>query len=106
MLNGIKERSARWYYYSAVANSGIGNNVTALEHAKEALRREPNNFQYQNLVNQLENGGSWYESMRTPYGGSPVNTDSWCLRLCIANLICNLCCGGSGFCCGGRPYYF
>ena len=25
-------RGARWYYYSAVANSGIGNNVTALEH--------------------------------------------------------------------------
>lgn len=106
VLNGIHDRGAQWYFYSAVANSGIGNNVTALEHAKEALRREPNNFQYQSLVNQLENGGSWYESMRTPYGGSPVSTNDFCFKLCLANLVCNLCCGGGGFCCGGRPYYF
>lgn len=38
VLSGIKDRSARWYYYSSIANSGMGNNVLALEHAKEALR--------------------------------------------------------------------
>ena len=41
VLSGIKDRSARWYYYSSIANSGMGNNVLALEHAKEALRLEP-----------------------------------------------------------------
>lgn len=34
VLNSIKERGALWYFYSASANSGAGNNVTALEHAK------------------------------------------------------------------------
>lgn len=105
VLNNIKDRSAKWYYYSAAANSGAGNNVIALEHAKEALRREPDNYQYQTLVSRLENGGSWYENMRTPYGGSPLSGNDFCVKLCIANIVCNLCCGGSGFCCGGRPYY-
>ena len=45
VLNGINEHTAQWYYYSAIANSGLGNNVTALQHAKEALRMEPDNYQ-------------------------------------------------------------
>ena len=59
VLNGINEHTAQWYYYSAIANSGLGNNATALQHAKEALRMEPANYQYQMLVNQFESGGSW-----------------------------------------------
>lgn len=64
VLNGINEHTARWYYYSAIANSGLGNNATALQHAKEALRMEPANYQYQMLVNQFESGGSWYRNAR------------------------------------------
>ena len=45
VLNGIKDRGALWYFYSASANSGLGNNVTALEHAKEAVRLDPENTQ-------------------------------------------------------------
>ena len=37
VLDGIKDRGALWYFYSASANSGAGNNVTALEHAREAV---------------------------------------------------------------------
>ena len=44
LLNGIRERNARWYYFSALANSGTGNNVISLQHAREALRIEPDNF--------------------------------------------------------------
>jgi molecular chaperone DnaJ len=36
VLAGISQHSARWYFYSASANSGLGNNVTALEDAREA----------------------------------------------------------------------
>ena len=35
LLNSIAARNARWFYYSALANSGLGNVATALEHAKE-----------------------------------------------------------------------
>ena len=101
LLNGMPSRNAQWYYYSAVANSGIGNNVIALQHAREALRLEPNNFQYQLLVNRLESGGSWYQQQQSPYETTFSSGSSWCMKLCIANLVCNLCCGGSGLCCGG-----
>ncbi len=99
LLNTITKREAQWYYYSALANSGIGNNVIALEHAKEALRREPDNFQYQVLVNRLESGGSWYQQRQGPYQTTFSTGNNWCLKLCIANILCNLCC--NGLCCGG-----
>ena len=98
---GEHEKTARWYYYSAIANSGIGNNVIALQHAREAARMEPNNIQYTTLVQRLENGGNWYRQQQEPYQTTFSSSGDWCVKLCIANLVCNLCCGGSGLCCGG-----
>ena len=60
VLNGMKDRTARWYYYSAQANSGLGNNVAAMEAARQAVNLEPNNVEYRNFLNMLQNGGSWY----------------------------------------------
>lgn len=103
VLKDIANRSARWYYFSGYANWGLGNNVTALEHAKQALSMEPGNWQYQELVNRMEGGGSWYEYRRAPYQTESMDGSSFCWKLCLANLLCNMCCGGSGFCCGGVP---
>ena len=107
VLDGMDEnsRNARWYYYSALAHAGLGNQVSALEHARRAAALEPGNADYKNLVYQFENGGSWYRQRQYTYGQPYVNGNSFCLKLCLANLICNLCCGGGGLCCGGSPYY-
>lgn len=104
VLNGISEHTAQWYYYSAIANSGLGNNATALQHAKEALRMEPDNYQYQMLVNQFESGGSWYRQRQNPYTTTFGSGSDWCVKLCIANIVCNLCCSG-GMCCGAPGGY-
>ena len=101
VLNSIKERGALWHFYSASANSGAGNNVTALEHAKEAVRLEPQNMQYQMLLQRLQGGGGWYQQRQSMYGYPSSVGGDWCMKLCIANMMCNLCCGGSGLCCGG-----
>lgn len=98
LLSGIQNRNAQWYYYSALANSGIGSNVIALQYAREALRLEPGNLQYQMLVNRFENGGAWYQQQQGPYQTTFSGDGNWCTKLCIANLACNLCCG-SGICC-------
>ena len=105
VLNSIKERGALWYFYSASANSGVGNNVTALEHAKEAVRLEPQNMQYQMLLQRLQGGGGWYQQRQSMYGYPSSVGGDWCMKLCIANMMCNLCCGGSGLCCGGYSGY-
>ncbi len=59
VLNNIRERNAQWYFFSAVANAGVGNNINAMEHAKRAVAMEPNNMQYRSFLNHLESGGQW-----------------------------------------------
>jgi len=107
-LDGMEEqnRNARWYYYSAIANSGLGNNVSALDHARRAAALEPGNTDYQNLVTRFENGGSWYEQRQARYGYPTTGGGNICMKICIANLICNVCCGSSGMCCGGQGFYY
>lgn len=100
-----QKRNARWYYYSALAHSGLGNHVSALEHAKRAAALEPSNRDYNYLVYQFENGGGWYRQRQYTYGQPYAGGNSLCLKLCIANMLCNLCCGGGGICCGQSPYY-
>ena len=94
VLNAMQSRNAQWYYYSAIANNGIGNNVMALDHAKKAVSMEPNNMQYRQLLQQLEGGGMWYRDMQGPFYQQSTGGSDFCLKLCIANLICNCCCGG------------
>ncbi len=93
VLNGINEadRDARWYYYSSIANAGLGNNATALEHAQRAVALEPSNMEYQSLLNRLRQGGFWYQERGTEYGRGSV-TGNVCLELCFLNLCCGLCC--------------
>ena len=38
VLNNILQHSAQWYYYSSIANQGLGNNAAALEQAKRRRR--------------------------------------------------------------------
>lgn len=96
VLNSISNRNSNWYYLSAIANAGTGNNILALEQAKQALSMEPDNRQYANLVYQLESGGNWYQNMQNPYGNI-YSGDNCCMKLCLANLLCNMCCCGG--CC-------
>ncbi len=102
-LDGMEEstRDARWYYYSALAHTGMGNTVSALDHARRAAALDPSNAEYAMMVNRLENGGTWYSARRTDYGYPQAGGNSLCLKLCIANLVCNICCGGGGFYYGG-----
>ena len=60
---GEHEKTARWYYYSAMAHMGLGNNVAALEHANKAVALDPQNMEYQMLLQRLQSGGRWYESL-------------------------------------------
>lgn len=105
VLGSIRDRDAYWHYLNAIANSGVGNNVEAMESARRALAMEPGNRQYQQLYATLQNGGSWYYDQRQSYGSPIGDGGSFCVKLCIANMICNLCCGGGGLCCGGRGPY-
>jgi molecular chaperone DnaJ len=100
VLDGIPERSALWYFLSASANSGLGNNVIALDHARKAVELEPSNLQYRSLLNRMESGGSWYDNMSGGYGRPSYSGGNMCLRYMLMMLLCNCCCGSGGMCCG------
>ena len=93
VLNDIplNERNGRWYYYSAMANRGVGNTATALEHIRRAVELEPSNIQYRQFQQNLEYGGTWYTTMGSGYE-RPYAGGEWCFRMILLNLFCNLCC--------------
>lgn len=92
VLSDIQERNARWYYLSAMANAGAGNNILALEHARQAAAMEPDNREYAYLLQQLQSGGQWYRSMGEDYGYPSMNIGDCCYKLMLWNLLCGCCC--------------
>jgi molecular chaperone DnaJ len=93
-LNDIPlgERRAKWYYFSAVANQGLGNNIIAREHAQKAVNLEPSNMEYRQFLQHLEYGGTWYTNMGSGYARPYAGAGNWCLSMLMLNLLCNCCC--------------
>ncbi len=99
-LNNSSERNARWYYLSALANSGLGNDVTALEHIRRAVSMEPDNAEYLRVLDRIEHGGAAYRRQAGNFTGFGMRSNP-CMDLLMCWL-CNLfCCGGNGWflCC-------
>ncbi|MDD6320550.1 MAG: J domain-containing protein [Oscillospiraceae bacterium] len=103
VLNSVaaSDRSARWHYYMALAQSGLGNNIQAQNEARTAVNMEPGNYEYQNLLDRLQNPGRAYSSQQQAYTqpGSRHQGANTCLQAWLYLMMCNLC---SICCCGGR----
>ena len=98
-LQSSSERNARWYYLSALANDGLGNQVTALEHIRRAVSMDPDNLEYQQVLSQIEHGGAAYRQQAGNFRGFTMGGDP-CTNLCLCYLFNIFCCGGRGlFCC-------
>ena len=92
-LAGISNRSAMWYYYSSIANMGIGNNLVAVEHARQAAAMEPNNMEYVNYANQMQFRGQRYQTQGYGYGRQSYGTGDLCCDLWCLDTMCE-CMGG------------
>ena len=97
-LENCEDRNARWYYLSALANNGLGNQVTALEHIRKAVSMEPDNMEYLSALDQIEHGGSAYRQQAGNFRGFTFGADP-CTNLCLCYLFNIFCCGGRGFFC-------
>lgn len=96
-FQGVK--GAEWYYLSALANQGIGNQVTALEHMRKAVSMDPGNQEYLNALDRMEHGGDAYRRQAGNFQGFDLKMNP-CTSLCLCYL-CNRICPGMGwiFCC-------
>jgi molecular chaperone DnaJ len=55
LLNQIEDRTAQWYYLSAVANYGLNNRDLAISQINTACNMEPSNFVYRQTKDKIEN---------------------------------------------------
>lgn len=93
-LSGVAEaeRDARWYYLSALANSGLGNSTQARQQAERAYHMDPQNGEYRYLYEELSNASKRYQQQGQAYG-SPISGGlANCCSCVLLNLILNLCC--------------
>lgn len=102
-LSSVPERGrgGRWYYLSALANAGLGNNATARAHAEKAVELDPTVPEYRYLVQQLARGGSHYQETARTYGRPVFAGGRMCLYCIAVNLLLNCCCNS----CGRMGYY-
>ena len=97
LLNNIPQKTAQWYYLSALANDGLGNQVMALEHIRRAVSMEPANPEYLRTLDNIQNGGTRYQRQARSFRGYSSRSSgmcSWCLCL-----LTQLCCFRRIFCC-------
>lgn len=98
VLQNAPQRNARWYYLSALANDGMGNQVTALEHIRRAVSMEPDNALYLHTLEQIEQGGASYSRQARSFRGFRSGS-SGLLSLCLCWVVQLFCCRGRIFCC-------
>ena len=91
----VSSRDAEWFYYSSLANIGVGNRVTALHHAQEAVRLAPDVAAYRQLLYQLERGAYAYRQAGASQGFDMRNIGRALMQCLFSQLLCYC------FCC--RP---
>jgi molecular chaperone DnaJ len=93
ILQHVADHNARWYYLSALANYGMGNQITGLEHIRRAVSMEPDNAEYIQALSAMESGGYTYRQNAGQFKGFTMPTSPclyflWCL--CMRYFCC--CC--------------
>ena len=73
---------------------GMVDIMVKAEDARTAVQMEPNNPEYINLLNQLENTAGWYSGMGNGYGQSGAGAGNCCAQMLCFELLCHCCCCG------------
>lgn len=89
-LNASSEHNAQWYYLSALAHDGLGNQITALEHIRRAVSMDPGNPVYLHVLNQIQNGATAYRGQAGHFRGFGMQGNP-CASLCLCYAL-QLCC--------------
>lgn len=92
-LNSIvsSERNARWYYLSALANQGLGNQMFAEEQIRKAIQMEPYNEVYQRTLRSMGQAGSTYTEAGQDYKKQAEDLNRMCTGFCLAQFFCMFC---------------
>ena len=97
LLNRVPTHDADWHALYARADLGLGNRISALDHARAAVRMAPNDPDFRSLLNSIEAGRQAYRQARSSgYDFRSAICSNPCLTCFVANMFCNCCLGGCG----------
>ena len=97
LLNRIPLHNADWHALYARAEYALGNHISALDHARSAVRMAPQDNEYQNLLAAIESGRREYrQTQDRQYDFRSLICSNPCLTCCAANMLLNCCLGGCG----------
>ena len=97
LLNRIPTHDADWHALYARADLGLGNRISALDHARAAVRLAPDDDEFRSLLNTVEAGRQAYRQTRSHgYDFRSAICANPCLSCCVLNMFLNCCLGGCG----------
>ena len=102
LLNRVPVHDADWHALYARADLGLGNRISALDHAQAAARMAPGDPDYQTLLRSVESPRQTYRQSQTTggYDFRSVLCANPFLTCCAVNMLLNCCLGGRfWFCC-------
>lgn len=67
LLNNIEDRTAQWYYLSALANYGAGRREISLSHIQQACAMAPENYTYHATYDRIRMSAQG--GFANPFGG-------------------------------------
>lgn len=67
LLNNIEDRTAQWYYLSALANYGAGRREISLSHIQQACAMAPENYTYRATYDRIRMSAQG--GFVNPFGG-------------------------------------
>ena len=91
ILNSMQQRNDVWYYYSAIANLGLGNSITALSHARTAKAMCPRP-EYDEFINGIQNGTLHYQGRSDMFVPQKANGKNTCVKVAVAMVFINIFC--------------
>jgi len=85
VLNQVpsSQRTAEWYYLSAICNTNLGNRVLGYEQINRACQLDPDNVQYQMVRDQIEHHGQVYEERQQGFHFTEFDPCRTALSCCI-----------------------
>jgi molecular chaperone DnaJ len=94
ILNSIagRDRDAKWYYLSAVANQGLGNILMASEQIDHAIQLDPGNAEYQRMRQQLHHTEDAYNEAGKEFQKYAEGINRFCVGVFATQFLCMFCC--------------
>jgi len=87
----VNARDGEWFFLSANANYGLGNHMTAMDHAQKAVSMDPNNLQYILFLQQIQQGTGNYQRNSTQFETVHFNPGGLCTSMCCFSMLANFC---------------